>query len=96
MAIKQIQSTGLDRFLTVLSATPDGIGWDVMARTAECLAFLQRKPDQAAFVSHDAADADVARNMGLAWYGAAWVPGADPCTEPLALPGELARLLGQG
>ena len=49
-ALKQAQATGVDRFLTVLSATPEGEGWDAGARAAECLSYLGREPDACVFV----------------------------------------------
>lgn len=50
LALKQVQSTGLDRFLTVLSATARGDPWDPAQRYAHCLRFLDRDPAQAAYI----------------------------------------------
>jgi phosphoglycolate phosphatase-like HAD superfamily hydrolase len=92
VAIKQIQSTGLDRFLTVLAATPAAGSWDVAARLRECLAFLDRAPELCAFVSQDADDARAAETMGMRWFPPAWAM-PDEIGGALAVPGNLARLL---
>jgi beta-phosphoglucomutase-like phosphatase (HAD superfamily) len=56
VALKQVQSTGLDRFLSVLSATPEGSAWDAEARFDDCLSFLGYAGAQCAFVSAEPAD----------------------------------------
>ena len=56
IALKQAESTGLDRFLAVLAPTPPGAPWDAAARFADCLAYLGRDAAQTAFVSPDADD----------------------------------------
>ena len=95
LAIKQIESTGLDRFLTVLSATPRGAGWDVEARLTECLSFLERPPASCAFLSQDEKDRTAARQAGFQAIRAAWVPGASGEDEAIKTPGGLAVLLSR-
>jgi phosphoglycolate phosphatase-like HAD superfamily hydrolase len=55
IAIKQIESTGLDRFLAVLSPTPKREPWDVADRLRDCARFLQREPASTTFVGCEAA-----------------------------------------
>jgi hypothetical protein len=81
MALKQVQSTGLDRFLSVLSATPVDAPWDPAARVAECLAFLERAATQSAFVSGEGDDLAAVGSAGVKPWTAAWagdgLAGAD-------------------
>ena len=91
-ALKQVQSTGLDRFLAVLSTTPAG-GWDVSARLLEALSFLEYRPAECAFVSSDGYDLGAARTLGFTGYTAAWASSESPPSEPLiASPAEIASL----
>lgn len=76
-AIKKVQSTGLDRFLAVLAATPAQEAWDPGARLAQCLNFLEREPGAAVFVSADAVDLRAAAASGFGCYRAAWCPCPD-------------------
>jgi phosphoglycolate phosphatase-like HAD superfamily hydrolase len=92
VAIKQIQSTGLDRFLTVLSATPAGEPWDVQTRLRECLTFVEQAPGVCVFVSQDEDDARAAEAMGMRWYAPAWAM-EEEASGALLVPGDLARLL---
>ena len=91
VALKQIQSTGLDRFLAVLSATP-GDGWDVCARLTESLAFLGYEPGQCAYVSGDARDLDRAAGAGFTTLAAAWVASTESECVALNSPGDLVAL----
>lgn len=76
-AIKQAQSTGLDRFLAILAATPEGEPWDPAARFAACLRFLDCDPSESAFISPAAPDRRVVQRSGAAVFCSAWSPGAD-------------------
>ena len=76
-ALKQAQATGVDRFLTVLSATPEGAGWDARARAAECLAYFGREPETCVFVGAEARDVEGARALGLAALRAGWAPATE-------------------
>lgn len=92
IALKQVQSTGLDRFLAVLSTTPDG-RWDVSARLLEALSFLEYRPGDCAFVSGDSYDLGAARSLGFARYTAAWAASESSPSEPLiASPAGIAAL----
>jgi phosphoglycolate phosphatase-like HAD superfamily hydrolase len=64
VAVKQAESTGLDRFLAVLAPTPAGAAWDPTARFAECLTYLRRTAPETAFVSPDAADRAIVEGTG--------------------------------
>jgi beta-phosphoglucomutase-like phosphatase (HAD superfamily) len=74
VALKQVQSTGLDRFLTVMAATPTGQQWDAGARIEQCLEFLGYEPSRCVVVpaSEDAGIA--AEKLGLATLRACWLP----------------------
>lgn len=72
LAVKQVQSTGLDRFLAVVATTPPGEPWDAGARIQQCLTFLEASPEQAAFVSGERRDRERAAQVGLRAYTAAW------------------------
>lgn len=77
LALKQAQATGLDRFLAVLSATPEGAGWDPAARAADCLAWFARPPGECLFVGIERRDLEAAGALGMAAAGAAWAETAD-------------------
>ncbi|MFN0148442.1 MAG: HAD family hydrolase [Dehalococcoidia bacterium] len=92
-ALKQVQSTGLDRFLAVLSATPPEAPWDVPERLLHCLSFLERGAAECAFVAGDGEDLEAARELGFTCYQAAWaMPAASACPQ-IAHPSGLAALL---
>ena len=76
-ALKQAQATGVDRFLTVLSATPEGEGWEVGTRASECLSYFGREPGACVFVGAEAGDVEEARGMGLVALRAGWSPVAE-------------------
>lgn len=100
LAIKQLQSTGLDRFMTVLSPTPGGSPWDAAARCTECLAFLRREPESCAFVSNDEADITGVERTGCRGLLAAWAGregGSHPAvTTPAMLGPVLATFFASG
>jgi phosphoglycolate phosphatase-like HAD superfamily hydrolase len=72
IALKQVQSTGLDRFLTVLSATPEHEPWQPNERITRCLRFVEREPRDAAFIGAAEADLEAAGAMGLWALAAGW------------------------
>jgi beta-phosphoglucomutase-like phosphatase (HAD superfamily) len=84
MAIKQIESTGLDRFLSVLAATPDGEPWSPCTRFEQCLRFLERTPGECAFVSADARDLAELAGHGVHCFEAGWAE--DQPTEQPVIP----------
>lgn len=94
VARRQVDSTGLDRFLTVMSATPAGTPWDAAARVEECRSFLGWPPHRCGFVSHDIRDLRRVAEAGYPCRTARWVPGALETGFPgLLQPGDLASLL---
>ncbi|MCC7365211.1 MAG: HAD hydrolase-like protein [Dehalococcoidia bacterium] len=93
VAVKQVQSTGLDKFLAVLAASPEG-RWDPVARLEQAIAFLEYPVEACAFVSGDALDLAAAARAGFTAVGAEWAgtePGGPFAT--VAVPGELAGLV---
>lgn len=72
-AMRQIESTGLDRFFAVMSPTPPGEAWSVTERIRDCLGYLERAPANCVFVSGEKADLDSASSTAIACYEAAWV-----------------------
>lgn len=94
VALKQTQATGLDRFLTVLSATPEGQGWDVGARAGECLSYFRREASTCVFVGAEARDVEEARGLGVVALRAGWPPDAEaPGGEALGSPAATAAAL---
>ena len=77
LALKQAQATGLDRFLAVLSATPEGEGWDAAARAADCLAWFGRAAGECLFVGAEGRELEAVRALGMAVAGAGWAETAD-------------------
>lgn len=72
LALKQAQSTGLDRFLSVLAATPAGAPYDPEARLAQCLAFVERQAAQCVVVSAEPEDRRAAAAAGCPLLYPAW------------------------
>lgn len=72
LALKQVQSTGLDRFLAVLSATPEGEPWLPGARVGDCLRFLEREPGECVFVGCARFELEQVAETGLSCFEAAW------------------------
>ena len=96
VALRQMQSTGLDRFIAVLSATAEGKTWQPAGRIAECLAFLDAEPARAAFVSGDGFGLAEAAGGGLVPVFAGWA--GQPTVEGvrrLEAPGALGGLAGE-
>lgn len=89
LAVKQVQSTGLDRFLAVVAATPAGEMWRPGERIEQCLAFLEAHSSDSAFVSGERRDLDQAEAGGLRPCAAGWASGAaqTDAREAIAFPG---------
>ena len=89
VALKQAQSTGIDRFLTVLAATPANEAWSPGDRYTQCLRFLEREPAAVAAVVADEREMAAARECGMTVFSASWVSDpprdAQPVTTPLGL-----------
>jgi phosphoglycolate phosphatase-like HAD superfamily hydrolase len=89
LAMRQIESTGLDRFFSVLSPTPKGESWVPVARARDCLGYLQYGEALCAYVSGDRPDLEAAASLGLDCYEATWA-----AVEPTGFPAipSMARL----
>ncbi|MGE3073842.1 MAG: HAD family hydrolase [Dehalococcoidia bacterium] len=72
LTVKQVQSTGLDRFLAVVAATPAGERWHAGVRIQQCLSFLEAEPERSAYAAADRFDIEAAKSLGLRAYFAAW------------------------
>lgn len=89
VAVKQIHSTGLDRFLAVLSATPPGEDWNPATRFDHCLRFLEASAAASAFVSGEERDLLKVMALGTTGFAAGWAPSlADPVRAGVAVPVE--------
>ena len=86
LARRQIESTGIDRFLTVLSAQPPGQVWSATTRISQCLDFLECPPSRAAFVATDRFGLSAASGLGLRPLAAGWVVDAQPDEAAVAVP----------
>ncbi|MBA4181445.1 MAG: hypothetical protein C0506_12715 [Anaerolinea sp.] len=93
VALKQVQSTGLDRFLTVLAATPEGDAWDAPARYGHCLAYLESAPPSCALVTADAADARSAQAAGFRVFEPRWVTPWTGVGPAVPMPASLLEIL---
>lgn len=91
LSVKQVQSTGLDRFLAVVAATPAGERWDAGARIQQCLTFLEAEPVRSAYTASDRFDIEAAKALGLRAYFAAWGAAVAESTEEpaVAAPGDM-------
>ena len=96
IALKQAQATGLDRFLTVLLATPAGERWDPHARAAECLAWLARPPRECLFVGAEPRDLEAMRAAAMDTVRATWAPVAGGSGGGLSTPAAVAGALLRG
>lgn len=97
IAVKQVQSTGLDRFLAVLSATPANERWQPRVRFEHCIAFLEAPLEESAFVSGEGADLREVGRLGAAVFRADWAPSAgaeaDVGVASVAAPGDAAAVV---
>ncbi len=96
MAIKQIQSTGIERFLAVLSATPTEAAWDVRERFGHCLRFLEYEPAQCAYVSTDRIDMAAIAATGACCFEAGWASAEATGFPVIPAPGALQATLLRG
>lgn len=92
-AIKQAQSTGLDRFLAILAATPEGEPWNAAARFAACLRFLECAPEESAFIGPDAMDRERVASTGAHIFCSAWSPGVERSGDSVESPRDLLTAL---
>lgn len=89
LAVKQVQSTGLDRFLTVVATTPADERWDPGARIAQCLSFLEAAAARSAFVSGEGRDLEAASRAGVRPYAAGWGGSTEEHDDPVPSPAEV-------
>lgn len=75
LALKQIQSTGLDRFLSVLAPTKQGERWDPAERLADCLRFIEQPAHACAFIAADRLDLAAGSAAGFHCFAAQWAVG---------------------
>jgi phosphoglycolate phosphatase-like HAD superfamily hydrolase len=97
VALKQLQSTGLDRFMAVLSPTAAGVPWDSGARVSECISYLQFEARQCVFISGDDCDLEAAEQLGCQGMLAAWAGrggGSRPAVTTPAMLGPALTALG--
>lgn len=87
LALKQIQSTGLDRFLSVLAPTPRGELWEPAERLADCLRFLEQPSHACAFISADPLDLAVGTAAGFHCFVAQWAVRETDTGKPSNWPG---------
>lgn len=95
VAIKQLQSTGLDRFMTVLSPTPAGTDWSPVTRFQECVAFLRRTPECCVYVSNDERDIEEIERCGCRGLVAAWAGREGSPRPAVATPAMLGPVLAR-
>jgi len=93
-AMKQIESTGIDRFLSVLSPTNGG-SWDPAARFEECISYLECEASRAVFVSPEWRDLEALAERGIATLRAAWTGQGEDEGGGLRHPSELPRAVRQ-
>ena len=96
LALKQSQSTGLDRFVAVLAATPVNEPYDPAARLDQCTAFLGRSSTDCAFVSADTEERRCAAAAGFRVLFPAWVAEPPPGVHTIGSPNQIwAALLNR-
>lgn len=95
VTVKQVQSTGLDRFLAVVAATPQDEPFRPADRITQCLTFLEATPERSAYAAADPFDLEAAASIGLRTYCATWGAGAPEKPRHIAfqLPGEMRSVV---
>jgi beta-phosphoglucomutase-like phosphatase (HAD superfamily) len=81
VARKQIESTGIDRFLAVLEATGEGECWDAAALVGRAARYLETDERRALYVGIEP-DVDKLEAAGLPAIRAGWVPSQLPAGRP--------------
>ncbi len=89
LAVKQAQSTGMDRFMAVVCGTAEGTAWSPGERFLQCAALLESDPTEAAFVSPDALDRREVAGLGPQVFVAGWNPSAEGDGAVIGVPGEM-------
>ncbi len=94
LAVKQAQSTGMDRFLAIVSGTAEGERWSPGERFAECLRLLESEAEEAAFVGFEVMDRREVGRSGTQVFVAGWHPGAEGGEDAVVgLPGQMLEAL---
>lgn len=88
-AMKQVQSTGLDRFLAYVAAPHAGEAIDFGGLFRACCDALERGPHQVAAVVPGGRDQETALAAGAVAYCPLWAPGAEPAGVPIAEPADM-------
>lgn len=93
LALKQVQSTGLDRFLAVLSASPAEERWEPRGRFEACLEFLERTPGECVFIAPGVGELRDVAATGVRCFEAGWASDEPTGFPVIAEPGDVARLI---
>jgi len=94
VARRQIESTGLERFVGALSGTPEGAAWAPAARAAECLAFFEYPAAECALVSGEVSDLRAGGEAGFVCLEAGWAASEPGGFPRLLRPADLPTLVG--
>ena len=87
-AMRQIESTGVDRFFTVLSPTNEG-RWTPEERFLECLRYLEFEPAGAVYVSPEDDDLRRVGATGAHTLRAGWAEEGAEESSALAHPSRM-------
>ncbi len=93
LARKQVESTGLDRFLLLLAAPPAHGTYDPRSQLQHCLTLLETDPHTAAVVAPGRPERAAAEALGAHPFTAAWAVQPDPGAIHVPAPGALAEAL---
>lgn len=96
LALRQLETTGLDRFFAVLSPTNEGAGWDAAARVRQCLDYLGVATADSLFVTADSDAARRAQAAGFPTLALELEPGARAAKLPPGLAGRVTAILSAG
>lgn len=89
LTVKQVQSTGLDRFLAVVASTQAGQPWRPAERVAQCLTFLETTASKCGFLSGDLRDLRLVEAEGVRTYASAWAAGGAHHEKGISAPGDV-------
>lgn len=87
-AMRQIESTGVDRFFTVLSPTNEG-PWDPGERFLECVEYLEFDQEDTVYVSPDDYDLSRVSTTGAVTLRAGWAIDRERGDESLTHPSQV-------
>lgn len=88
-AMKQVQSTGLDRFLAYVAAPHSGEAFGFEDLFRACCDVLESGPHQAAAIVPGVRDQESVLDAGAVAYCPLWAPGAEPLGIPIAEPADM-------